>query len=203
MVALSSEGIASARQIPCRIVALLCDNSLDDLVVTVRRFRSAKEVGANGHGRDDFGHTRLWEQVGSGAEVEVEPVALLDFVEILTPEEVRNGVHNEPWIHGDRLLPGWTFVAEGFVVQHPSDGNDNGASPGARLKVCQDKSWSRKGYHEDTFVQMRPPEIFQRRNCFRPSNASWTGKSHEGSGSWRIDQKGKPYSESRWASNEN
>ena len=99
-------------------------------------FRLAKEVGANGHGRDDFGHTRLSKQVGSGAEVEVELTALLDFIEILIPEEVRNRVHNEPWFHGDRLFPGWTFVAEDFVVQHASDGNDNSASPGARLKVC-------------------------------------------------------------------
>ena len=43
MVAFSSEGITRARQIPCRIVALFWDNFLDDLVVTVLRFRSAKE----------------------------------------------------------------------------------------------------------------------------------------------------------------
>ena len=35
MVAFSSEGIARARQIPCRIVELFWDNNLDDLVVTV------------------------------------------------------------------------------------------------------------------------------------------------------------------------
>ena len=56
MVAFSSEGIAWAKEIPFRIVALFWDNSLDDLVVTVPMFRSATEVGANGGECNDFGH---------------------------------------------------------------------------------------------------------------------------------------------------
>ena len=48
----------------------------------------------------------FWEQVGAGAEFEVKLTALLDFVEILTSEEINYGVHNEPWVHGDQVFVG-------------------------------------------------------------------------------------------------
>lgn len=69
-------------------------------------FCSATEIGAHGGERNYFGYMRLWKQVRDGAELEVEPTVLLDYVNIPTAEEVNHCMHNEPWIHEDRIFEG-------------------------------------------------------------------------------------------------
>ena len=105
MVSFQSESIiGGVRQVPCRLTALFWDRAKDSLVVTVRLVRSAGEIGARVSETNAFGHRRIWEETGAGAEVETKATALLDFVEILTPEEIDSGMHTQPWIHGERVF---------------------------------------------------------------------------------------------------
>ena len=106
MVEFKGENTGSVRQIPCRLVALFWDMDCEWLVATVRMFFSVGEVGGNGDEKNHFGHHRVWEETGANADLEVEPNALLHFCEILTPDEIDAGVHNEPWIHGERFFDG-------------------------------------------------------------------------------------------------
>ena len=62
-------------------------------MVTVRLFRSAGVIGASVSEISTFGHRMIWEETGAGAEVETKATALLDLVEILTPEEIDSGIH--------------------------------------------------------------------------------------------------------------
>ena len=160
MVEFRSENTASVRQVPCRLLALFWDMAPEWLVATVRMFRSVGEVGGNGDEKNHFGHHRMWEETGASAELEVEPNALLHFCEILTPEEIDAGVHNEPWIHGEMVFDGWTFVGEGFAESRRSRSNHSGGSTDVRLQVLPVKPWEKRGSDEDNFVDMRRQGIF-------------------------------------------
>ena len=115
MGSLSDGGGASPRQVPCRIISIYWDDDHESIRIGDRRFRTVEEVRSSLTDCNRTGLKRLWEEVGLGGEVDVDPGALLDFCEVLLPLQVRRGVHKEPWVHGARKFEGWTFVGEGFV----------------------------------------------------------------------------------------
>ncbi|CAM9995268.1 unnamed protein product [Ascophyllum nodosum] len=160
MVDFRSENTASVRQVPRRLLALFWDMASSALVATVRMFHPVGEVGGNGDEKNHFGHHRMWEETGASAEIEVEPNALLHFCEILTPEEIDAGVHNEPWIHGERVFHGWTFVGEVFAESRRLRSNHSGGSTDLRLQVLPGKPWEKRGSDEDNFVDMQRQGIF-------------------------------------------
>ena len=88
------------RQVPCSVVKSYFDEESLRLVVVVRCFRNTNEVIDIGYSHKLFrrnGFVRLWEENGMGSEIHLRGVKqVLDLVEILTADEVSNGIHKRP-----------------------------------------------------------------------------------------------------------
>ena len=110
----------------------------------MRMFRSVGEVGGNGDERNHFGHHRMWEEIGAGAEIEIEPNVLLHFCEILTPEKpMPTCTTNRGFTAKGFSTDGWRFVGEGFAELRYSRGNHSGRSTDVRLQVLVGKPWEK------------------------------------------------------------
>ena len=132
---------------PCRIVSIYWDDDHENIRIRVRRFRTVEGVRSSLMDCNRAGLKRLSEEVGSGGEVDVHPGAILDFCEVLSPLQVRRGVHKERWVHGALKFEGWTFVGEGFVHKV------GGRVP--RFETTSGERWSWTGTYGDNFVDMR------------------------------------------------
>lgn len=65
-------------------------------MVTRRVFRSAGETKASGFDTNVFDHKRVWEDIGAGTDMDTTAKAFLDFVEIVSPEEIAPDVYTKP-----------------------------------------------------------------------------------------------------------
>ena len=76
---LSDGGGASSPQVPCQIISIYWDDDHESIRIGVQKFRTVEEVKSSLTDCNRAGLKRLWEKLGSGGEVDVNPGALLRF----------------------------------------------------------------------------------------------------------------------------
>jgi len=96
---------------PCRILELYFDEKEDGMRLTLRRFRTAQEVYGDRTDRDYFsGLPCVWEEVGKQSRFTAKPENLDDICYVLTPDEVRGGLHeSEAYASATSVLVGVGF----------------------------------------------------------------------------------------------
>lgn len=144
------------RVLPCRLLQVFWDEAEEALLMSVRRFRSIKEVrGVEGPERHR-GLMRVWEEEGSKSAVILHNSALEGACEIYTRGEASRSEHRkEPRAAEERWGEEDAYIGEGFVMRRPKRGRDEDNGRQTPPFAVSKTQWWHEGSRESPLFGIR------------------------------------------------